>query len=338
MAQDEGGPRGVRLFRDLTGGLYAFPAHHLPKTKPRPRRAYGLFANKSQNWRCSPRAHTLGVGWANWLYVGAAMKLPGPVKQLIKRFVPDEMLERRRKASGGYHEFAFDPARSIREDIAQKYDFTGDLLDFYSGNTGPIVQKWHHYIPLYDRYFAPYRNRPIRFLEIGVSEGGSLQMWRKYFGAEAIIFGIDINPDCARFDGQAGQVRIGSQADRAFLENVVAEMGGVDVVLDDGSHQMEHIRASLEVLFPQVNPGGIYMVEDLHCAYWSRFGGGLRAEANFFGFARELTDDLHDWYHGHRRRHPAISNACSGVHVHDSICVLDRAANIPPVHSRVGQS
>ena len=72
-----------------------------------------------------------------------------------------------------------------------------DLLQLYAENSDAQVHKWHHYIPLYDRYFSPYRNRPIRFLEIGVSRGGSLNLWRQYFGPAAVMFGIDINPDCS---------------------------------------------------------------------------------------------------------------------------------------------
>ena len=65
----------------------------------------------------------------------------------------------------------------IKEDIATKYGYNGPLLDIFASNQGPLVHKWHHYIPLYDRYLETYRNQPIKFLEIGVAEGGSLHMW-----------------------------------------------------------------------------------------------------------------------------------------------------------------
>lgn len=224
----------------------------------------------------------------------------------------------------------------IAADIRSKYGFDGDLLDIYVTGSEQLVHKWHHYIPLYDRYFSRWRNRPVRFLEIGVSKGGSLSMWRKYFGADAVLFGIDINPACAAYDGIAGQVRIGSQDDPDFLRGVVAEMGGVDVVLDDGSHVMEHIRKSFEVLFPLVTEGGTYMVEDLHTAYWRRYGGGYGRAGNFFNFVREMTDDLHVWHHDNGLRHEALSRHCAGIHVHDSICVFDRQDSLPPTHSRVG--
>ncbi|MEG7660787.1 hypothetical protein, partial [Listeria monocytogenes] len=81
-----------------------------------------------------------------------------------------------------------------------KYGPVGDLLEMFVQHRGEGVDKWHHYLPLYERYFSPWRGRPVRFLEIGVYKGGSLEMWRSYFGPEAMIFGIDIDPTCARFD------------------------------------------------------------------------------------------------------------------------------------------
>lgn len=154
----------------------------------------------------------------------------------------------------------------VRDDIIAKYGPQGDLLDILAAGGDQMIHKWHHYIPLYERYFGTWRNRPLRFLEIGVFRGGSLSMWRRYFGPEAMIFGIDIDPTCAAYDGSAGQVRIGSQDDPEFLARTVEEMGGVDIVLDDGSHMLPHIRTSFEALFPCVTPGGLYMVEDLHAA------------------------------------------------------------------------
>lgn len=226
----------------------------------------------------------------------------------------------------------------VAEDIRAKYGFDGDLLRIFAGNTGPVVHKWHHYIPLYDRYFGRFRGSAVRFLEIGVSEGGSLQMWRSYLGPDAVIFGIDINPRCARLDGEAGRVRIGSQDDRDFLADVVAEMGGVDVVLDDGSHVMKHIRASLQALFPRLTEGGIYMIEDLHTSYWPKWGGAFGRARNFFRDLPMLIDDMHRAYHDHHASPPGTGSLISGIHVHDSIVVLEKDRVHPPVHSRIGRS
>jgi hypothetical protein len=228
----------------------------------------------------------------------------------------------------------------VRADIVGKYGPQGDLLEIYATTTDTLVHKWHHYLPIYERYFGPWRHRPaqpLRFLEIGVSGGGSLAMWRRYFGPEAIIFGIDINPACAAFNGQAGQVRIGSQDDADFLRSVVAEMGGIDVVLDDGSHVMAHVKASLQTLFPLLSLGGTYMIEDLHTAYSKEFGGGFKSPDNFFDFVRASIDDMHQWYHGTPVAHPELALLVAGLHLHDSIVVLDKAQVFPPIHSRIGK-
>jgi hypothetical protein len=240
----------------------------------------------------------------------------------------------------GYNEklakFSFHDNDQIHKDIKNKYGFEGDLLEIFVGNKEYLVNKWHHYIPIYDRYFSVFRNKPIRFLEIGVSKGGSLAMWRKYFGEDAVIYGIDIDKTCARFDGIAGRVRIGSQDDPAFLRAVVEEMGGVDVILDDGSHHMDHIRTSFRFLFPQLNDGGIYMVEDLHTAYWKKYGGGYRSNNSFFAFVSGMIDDMHQWYHVHGVNNPEIANSCSAIHVHDSIAVFEKSKVYPPTHSQIG--
>ena len=80
-------------------------------------------------------------------------------------------------------------------------------------------------------------------------------------------------------------------------------MGGVDIVLDDGSHQMKHVVKTLSFLFPKLNYDGIYMIEDLHSSYWSDYGGGYNSNKNFFKFTKELVDDIHHWYHSKKQKH-----------------------------------
>ena len=224
----------------------------------------------------------------------------------------------------------------VAADILEKYGFDGDLAQIYASNQDYEVHKWHHYIPIYDRYFAQYRGTRVKFLEIGVFKGGSLQMWRNYLGEDAIIYGIDINKKCARYDGLSGEVRIGSQDDPEFLEQLIDEMEGVDVVLDDGSHVMSHIRTSLHTLFPHLPAGGTYMIEDLHAAYWKGREGGYDREGNFFNDVRRMVDDMHRHYHNKPQHYPGFGNGVTGLHVHDSIVVLEKGVDIAPTHSRVG--
>lgn len=219
-------------------------------------------------------------------------------------------------------------------DLAQKTDIEKLFWDA----DGPVVHKWHHYLSLYERYFGPFRGKPVRMLEIGVFKGGSLDMWREWFGPELVLFGIDIDPGCAQFDGKSGQVRIGSQDDPEFLREVVAEMGGVDLILDDGSHRSPHIRASFDVLFPLLSEGGLYMIEDMHADFWTDYAGGYAHPGAFMTQVKQMLDDMHHWYHGHGQKVTAAKDHLAGVHVHDSIVVLEKSRIAPPRHSMRGST
>ena len=262
------------------------------------------------------------------------MKNSKRIKNYLKKILPNSLLARL-PVNHGIGKFTFNNTVDVKSDIQIKYAFNGDLLDIFTKNEGQVVHKWHHYIPIYDRYFLNFRKKKIRFLEIGVYKGGSLQMWRKYFGEDAIIYGVDIDSNCVKFDGIAGQVRIGSQDDPKFLESVINEMGGVDVILDDGSHQMNHILKTFKFLFPKLNDGGIYMIEDLHTAYWKNFGGGYYSKSNFFRFVSDLINDMHHWYHLAGLKHPSVSSFCPAIHIHDSIAVFEKSAIHEPTHSQI---
>ena len=163
--------------------------------------------------------------------------------------------------------------------------------DFLS-NKGRPSQKWAHYFPIYERHFSRFINRPVTFLEIGVAKGGSLQMWKRYFGPFAKIIGIDINHNCKRYEEEQIHVCIGDQSDVKFLQEVIEEHGAPDIVLDDGSHIMKHVCASFDFLYDKVSKDGVYMVEDLHSAYWDEFGGGLKREGTFIERCKDMIDLL----------------------------------------------
>ncbi|HEX8351009.1 MAG TPA: class I SAM-dependent methyltransferase, partial [Hymenobacter sp.] len=165
----------------------------------------------------------------------------------------------------------------------------GKLARQFSEKTGRGADKWLHYLPIYEAHFDRFRETDLRMLEIGVFNGGSLELWRGYFGAKATIFGIDIDQRCAELFDPPNQVRIGSQADCKFLRSVVHEMGGVDLVIDDGSHIAEHQRQSFDCLFPLLNDGGLYVIEDLHTSYWpGAYQGGYRRRGTAIEFVKLL--------------------------------------------------
>jgi hypothetical protein len=211
----------------------------------------------------------------------------------------------------------------------------GELAQLFFATQGRMIHKWPHYLPIYERYFAPYRGTPARLLEIGVSGGGSLDLWRRYLGPDAVIFGIDIDPACAGVVSPPNQVRIGSQADPKFLLRVIDEMGAPDIILDDGSHVAGHQRRTFHTLFPLLKEGGLYVIEDLHTAYWSDYDGGYRRPGTAIELVKRMIDDLHGWYHAKPRSTPA-RDEIGAIHVYDSLVVIEKRRRPPPRLVAVG--
>ena len=103
------------------------------------------------------------------------------------------------------------------------------LEHYFRHNEGRLIHKWAHYFEIYDRHFARFRGREITILEIGVSHGGSLQMWKSYFGDKAQIYGVDINPQCKELEENNIKIFVGSQSDRRFLGEVRKAIPPVDI-------------------------------------------------------------------------------------------------------------
>jgi hypothetical protein len=193
-------------------------------------------------------------------------------------------------------------------------------------NQGHTMLKWHHYFPVYERHLATWRNRTATLLEIGVFKGGSLGLWRRYLGPMATIVGIDISPECRRHESEDVRVRIGDQSDGQFLQEIVDEFGTPDIVIDDGSHQMDHILATFEFLYPKLSKNGLYIIEDLHTAYLREFGGGLESQRSFINITKNLIDKLNaDHTRGEVCPDFFTRNTFS-INVYDSMIVFERGS------------
>lgn len=120
----------------------------------------------------------------------------------------------------------------------------------------------HDYLRQYERLFRPFVDSVISVLEIGIHNGASLAIWERFF-SNATIVGVDIAPSTRRFARGRVYVEIGSQVDPEFLAEI-AQRYKPSIVIDDGSHLAEDQIFSFEQLFPRLQPGGIYVVEDIH--------------------------------------------------------------------------
>ena len=161
-------------------------------------------------------------------------------------------------------------------------------------------------------------------------------MWKALLGPHAQIVGIDIRPECAAFEEDQIAIRIGDQSDRGFLQSVLDEFGSPDVVLDDGSHIMSHLKATFDFLYPRIVPTGVFLVEDLHTAYWKEYEGGLQKPGSFIEYAKNLIDELNAEHTRGALSETTFSQTTQSIHFYDSICVFERGRTLSKSAPMIG--
>jgi cephalosporin hydroxylase len=149
--------------------------------------------------------------------------------------------------------------------------------------------KHSTYFQAYEELFSKYRGKPIVFVEIGVLGGGSLFMWRDYFGPQARIIGVDLNPGAMQLVEAGFEIFIGSQSSLEFWCDFIAKVGDIDVVLDDGGHTYEQQVITVEALSSHIKDGGMIVVEDTHTSYMSDFGP---QNLSFIEYSKLLIDKI----------------------------------------------
>ena len=144
------------------------------------------------------------------------------------------------------------------------------LKDMHAGHTGKVCDKWDHNLVAYERILREFRTLPLTMLEIGVQNGGSLELWSKYFESGRTFIGCDIDERCRQlaFADERIHVVVGDSSTPGTKARILAVAGQFDVVIDDGSHTSGDIIKAFAQYFPLLRDGGIYVAEDLHCSYW----------------------------------------------------------------------
>lgn len=139
----------------------------------------------------------------------------------------------------------------------------------FSSSGNRASTKWDSYFEIYDRYLSLYRHKAATLFEIGVCDGGSLDMWRKFLETSSRIVGLDIDPRCKEFAYPDNTfVEICDQSDNNGLKQLIKNHGVPDIVIDDGSHTCQDILSTLKFFIPLMPPGGVYIIEDLHGTFW----------------------------------------------------------------------
>ena len=211
------------------------------------------------------------------------------------------------------------------------------LRQIFETHSGRLIHKLDHYIEIYETYFSKYRNTDVVILEIGVAHGGSLQIWKKYFGDKAKIFAVDINPECKNVEDENVKIFIGSQEDKAFLSSLTTLMPRPDIIIDDGGHTMKQQITTFEILYPFVKENGIYLCEDTLTSYVYEYGGGLNRKGTFVEYSKGLIDRLYTWhFKSHRLKVDDFTKSTNAIHFYDSMVFFEKKKREKPADRQIG--
>jgi cephalosporin hydroxylase len=168
------------------------------------------------------------------------------------------------------------------------------LHQLYAEHKGKVSDKWFLYLTEYDRLLDEYRDEPVNLLEIGIQNGGSLEIWSKYFKNYQTLIGCDTNTDCAhlRYEDPRIRILIGDAGASETRDRIKGCASQLNIIIDDGSHRSSDMIKAFCLYFPLLASGGIYIVEDMHCSYWESFEGGLDNPFSAVVFFKRLADIL----------------------------------------------
>lgn len=196
---------------------------------------------------------------------------------------------------------------------------------FDSHKEGRGIWKWMHYFDIYHRHFSKFVGREAHVLEVGIYSGGSLEMWKEYFGPKCQVYGVDIEEACRVYEDDRTKIFVGDQADRSFWKRFKEQVPAIDIIIDDGGHQTEQQIVTLEEMLPHLRPGGVYLCEDM-----------LGVHNGFAAYAHALADNLNKFAfkpggYDSRGEHAAFTTdfqrVISSIHLYPFVTVIEKGAS-----------
>ncbi len=201
------------------------------------------------------------------------------------------------------------------------------LQDVFNNHTDRFSGKWTHYFDVYDRYLQHLIGQEFTLLEIGVSQGGSLQIWKKYFGSKVKIVGIDIDQNSMFTEDQITTF-CGSQTNNNFLQHVLSQITTPTVIIDDGSHVQFDVLTTFNYLYPELACPGFYIIEDVHTAYWLEYQGGINSPFNAVTVASRMVHDVNQqWI---KQPYQTTLKDIKSIAFYDSMIVFEKDQLIKP--------
>lgn len=199
--------------------------------------------------------------------------------------------------------------------------------------------KWIPYFDVYEKHFSKFVNKAPVIVEVGVQGGGSLQMWRKYFGADAKIYGIDIDPRIhehqPHYDENI-QLFVGDQESPEFWYQFLKQVPEIDIFIDDGGHSMGQQIVTVSEVFPHIKMGGVFLCEDTHTSYYS----GLTNPHTFANYMKVISDVV-NYGHVSGEKFTELEQIYHGLYsttIYNSMVVLHKEEPVPFVREVINEN
>ena len=177
--------------------------------------------------------------------------------------------------------------------------------------------KYDSYFPVYEALLKKYVGRDVTIVEVGIFNGGSLFMWRKFFGLKARIIGIDLNPDAREWEKHGFDIYIGDQSSDTFWTDLFQKIGKIDVLIDDGGHTNRQQIVTSHYAIQNIKDDGLLIVEDVHTSYFREFGNP--SLYSFINFAHRIVDGVNSRSCSLRRTYAPYSSRVYSVTFFESI-------------------
>ena len=183
--------------------------------------------------------------------------------------------------------------------------------------------KWDNYFDIYNKIFQRFVNKKITFVEIGVGNGGSLIMWKNFFGRKAKIIGVELNPDAKKLEKLGFDIFIGDQSDPIFWKKFYKKFGKIDILLDDGGHKnIQQITTFMES-YNHIKPNGLIVIEDTHTSFMKKKGFKNPSKYSFINFSKLIVESLHRRNPMLNKKPNKLSDKIESVFYYDSIVSIN---------------
>ncbi len=191
-------------------------------------------------------------------------------------------------------------------------------------NSSPFSSiKWDNYFEIYENCLKKFINKKITLVEVGIGNGGSLFMWRKFLGKKARIIGIELNPEAKKFEKYGFKIFIGDQSDPSFWKKFYNKIGKIDVLIDDGGHtNLQQITTLMESV-DKIKQNGVIMIEDTHTSFMNYKGFKNPSKNSLVSFTINMIENLHRRNPMVKKKMNNISKKIYSIEYFDSIVLLN---------------